>query len=615
MLELLAPAGNLETLKAALDKGADAVYVGGKQYHMRLLRDDFHFDDYTLRLAVETAHGAGKKLYVTVNSLIFEDELNALREYLLFLQELQVDALIVQDLGLLKVASELELTVARHSSVQMGANNAETLRALQAMGISRAVLSRNVTLAEIAAIHEQCDMELEYFIHGDACVSHEGQCRLSGFAAMSGNRGSCLKPCRWHYTLCDGESSGYLLAQKDLALIDAINDLAAAGVTSLKIEGRMRESAYIAHLVSVYREAIDRTAAKEELKEDLLRHRIRDFCSGGLYREIRRADMGTSGEREPGFVSKDHRFRTIDHMPPPKPPAPSGKKLPVPQLAVKVHDLKTLTAAAKAEAKALTVPLVPFYQHFFDWTEKALCEAASIAHGHGAKLRLELPLVLTEKNASYRQRYLKAQRACGGDAFIVHDLGSLSYFTRAGEVSLIAGEGLNLANHQAIAAALAAGAESAVLSTELCPVDLKDLVRNQPTEILIQGPLCGIVSDLCLLTDKVCPPEKRACKDKTLFLTDDIHQRYRIMTDCFCQSHLFTPFERCALAELPSIAAAGVKTVAIDATFYDAATTAAITEIYRNALAATANGKSMETMLNAIEELVKQPLAPLFAEK
>lgn len=615
MLELLAPAGNMETLKAALDKGADAVYVGGKQYHMRLLRDDFHFDDHTLRLAVETAHGAGKKLYVTVNSLIFEDELDPLREYLLFLQELNVDALIVQDLGLLKIAAELGLTVARHSSVQMGANNGETLRALQAMGISRAVLSRNVNLAEIAAIHDQCDIELEYFIHGDACVSHEGQCRLSGFAAMSGNRGSCLKPCRWHYTRWDGESSGYLLAQKDLALIDAIEDLAAAGITSLKIEGRMRESAYIAHLVSVYRAAIDHLSTKEELKEDLLKYRIRDFCNGGLYRHIRRDDVDEGGSREPGFVSRAHRFRTVDHISTPKSTAPPMENLPTPLLAVKTHDLKTLTAAAKAGANALTVPLAPFCQHSFDWTAKALCEAASIAHRHGATLRLELPLVLTEKNASYRERYLAAQRACGGDAIIVHDLGSLRYFAQKGEVSLIAGEGLNLTNHQAIAAVLAAGAESAVLSTELCPVDLKDLIRNQPTEILIQGPLCGMVSDLCLLTNKDCPPEKHGCRDKALFLTDRIGQRYRVMTDCFCQSYLFAPFERCAISELPSIAAAGIKTVAIDATFYDAATTAVITEIYLQVLTATTNGGSMEDVLTAIKKLVKQPLAPLFAEK
>ncbi len=615
MLELLAPAGNLKTLKAAIDRGADAVYVGGKQYHMRLLRDDFHFDDNTLRLAVETAHGDGKKLYVTVNSLIFENELDALREYLLFLQELHVDALIVQDLGLLKVAAELGLTVARHSSVQMGANNAETLRALRGMGISRAVLSRNVTLAEIAAIHDQCDMELEYFIHGDACVSHEGQCRLSGFAAMSGNRGSCLKPCRWHYTLGNRESSGYLLAQKDLALIDAIDDLAAAGITSLKIEGRMRESAYIAHLVSVYRAAIDHTAPKEELKERLLKYRVRDFCSGGLYRGIRRADVDPGGSREPGFVSGDHRFHTIDQMPSPKSPAPSGENLPRPQLAVKVHDLETLTAAVEAGANALTVALAPFCQHSFDWTEKALGDAASIVHGHGATLRLELPLVLTEKNASYRERYFEEQRACAGDALIVHDLGSLGYFAQKGEVSLIAGEGLNLTNHQAIAAVLAAGAEAAVLSTELCPVDLKTLVRNAPTEILIQGPLCGMVSDLCLQADKVCPPEKRACRDTALFLTDRIGQRYRVMTDCFCQTHLFAPFERCAVAQLPSIAAAGVKTVTIDATFYDAATTAAITEIYLSALTATTEGKSVEQLIKAIKELVKQPLAPLFAEK
>lgn len=614
MLELLAPAGNLETLNAALHCGADAVYVGGKQYHMRLLRDDFHFDDETLRLAAKTTHEIGKKLYVTVNSLLFENELEALREYLLFLQEVGIDALIVQDLGLLKIAAEIGLTVALHGSVQMGANNGETLKALETMGIRRTVLSRNVTLTEIAAIHNQCEMELEYFIHGDSCVSHEGQCRLSGFAAMSGNRGSCLKPCRWHYSLCDGESSGYLLAQKDLALIDAIEDLAAAGVTSLKIEGRMRESTYIAHLVSVYRAAIDHTSTKESLKEQLLKHRVRDFCSGGLYRHIHRDDIGTNGEREPGFVSHSHHFPTIEKISYIKPPATANKYLPAPRLAVKVHDLKTLKAAAEAGAEVLTVPLAPFCLHHFEWTANALKNAASIAHDHKAKLRLELPLVLTENNCSYRERWLEALRACHGDEIIVHDLGSLRYFGQKKEVPLTAGEGLNLANHESIAAVLAAGADAAVISTELCPVDLKDLIRNKPTEILIQGPLCGIVSDLCLLADRICPPKKKACKDKTLFLTDAVGQQYRVMTNCFCQSHIFAPFERCAIAELPSIVAAGVKTVTIDATFYDAATTAAIIEIYRRALTTETRERSDEDILKAVRGLVKQPLAPLFAK-
>jgi putative protease len=616
MLELLAPAGNMETLRADIDCGADAVYVGGKQYHMRLLRDEFHFDNDALRLATKTLHSAGKKIYVTVNSLIFEEELDTLRTYLLFLQELGVDALIVQDLGLLKVAAELKLTIPLHSSVQMGANNTETLRGLQNLGVSRAVLSRNVTLSELRSIRSRCHMELEVFVHGDSCISHEGQCRLSGFAAMSGNRGSCLKPCRWSYTLCEEEQPGYFLAQKDLSLLDAIDDLTAAGVTSLKIEGRMRNSAYIGHLVSVYRAAIDHTLPREELRQRLTDHRVRQLCTGGLYRRISLKDVDASGKCEPGFVSQSHCFHTINGSSTTSPrTAESDANLSIPNLAVKVHDLNTLSAAADAGANELTVQIAAFRQHHFEWTSKTLTEAVSIAHHHDAKLRLELPLVMTEKDCKWREVWLRQKIDCNADAFIVHDLGSLNYFSQKGESAIIAGEGFNLTNHEAIATVLAAGAQAATLSTELCPVDLKALIHHQPAEILVQGPLCGIVSDLCLLTDRPCTPGESACINIKPFFTDALKQPYRIMTDDFCRSHIFAPFERAAIAELPLILAAGIKTVTIDATFYNEATTAAITAIYRNVLSAKTNDLQIKDNLTTIISLVKQPIAPLFAKK
>ena len=613
MLELLAPAGNSETLRAALKSGADAIYIGGKQYHMRLLRRGFHFDEAALREAVAAVHAAGKKLYVTVNNLIFEDELDGLRDYLLFLQAVGADALIVQDMGLLKVAAEVGLSVPLHSSVQMGAHNAETLRALRELGVCRAVLSRNVTLDEVRAMHAQCpEMELEYFIHGDSCASHEGQCRLSGFADMSGNRGRCLKPCRWAYRLNGEGEPAYLLAQKDLCLLGQIDALAAAGVISLKIEGRMRESGYIAHLVSVYRAAIDHSAPGEELQQRLDERRVREFCTGGLERRIDRRDIDESGSREPRFISRHHRFRTVEAANCTTAASPTTAELP--RLAVKVHDLPTLTAAAEAGAEALTVPPAPFRQHKMRWDDAALAEACAIAHRHGAALRLELPLILREENSGLRATWLAQKRACGADALIVHELGSLRYYREQGETALIAGLGLNLANHEAIAAVLAAGAQAATLSTELRPVELTSLIAGQPCELLVQGPLCGLVSDLCLLTDDTSVPGDRACTRRMPFLEDEIGQRYRLLTDGFCQSYLFAPGERAAVAELPAIVEAGLRCVQIDATFYDAETTAALVALYRRALRAAAGGTlAVADVLTEIESLTKQALLPLFA--
>lgn len=207
-VELLAPAGSWEALEAACENGADAVYLGGKRFNMRMHRKEANFDDDALRRAVAFAHAHGAKLYVTVNNLLSDAELPELRDYLGFLQEIGPDALIVQDLAVLQLARETGFRVPLHASVMMNVHNEHAVRKLQSYGVSRVVLSREMTLAQLALLKERTGVEMEYFMHGDMCIAESGQCYHSGVLfGQSSNRGRCLKPCRWPYALVD-EATG-----------------------------------------------------------------------------------------------------------------------------------------------------------------------------------------------------------------------------------------------------------------------------------------------------------------------------------------------------------------------------------------------------------------------
>ena len=210
-VELLAPVGKWDVLEAVIAAGADAVYLGGKKYNMRLHRKDFNFTDEELRSVVGYAHERSVKVYVTVNNLLTNAEIDDLGGYLQFLEEIATDGIIAQDLGVVQLARELGLRVPLHASVMMNAHNLEGLQLLKDLGIRRVILGREVTLADIKLWHSQTDLELEYFAHGDMCFSQSSQCYLCGMLfGESSNRGRCLKPCRWPFELIDRETGSVL---------------------------------------------------------------------------------------------------------------------------------------------------------------------------------------------------------------------------------------------------------------------------------------------------------------------------------------------------------------------------------------------------------------------
>lgn len=253
--ELLAPAGNLEILKGVIESGADAVYVGGSMFGARAYANNFTEEE--LLEAIDFAHLRGVKVYLTVNTLIKNSEFSKLYDYLLVYYKRGLDAVIVQDIGVVKAIHEYFPSMEIHTSTQMTVTGADGVRFLSQFGVTRVVMAREVSLAEMKRIHEETGMELEAFVHGALCYSYSGQCLFSSIlGGRSGNRGRCAQPCRLPYTV-EGKKDEFILSLKDMCGIKALDKLHDAGVYSLKIEGRMKQLEYACGVVKYYRSYID----------------------------------------------------------------------------------------------------------------------------------------------------------------------------------------------------------------------------------------------------------------------------------------------------------------------------------------------------------------------
>lgn len=253
--ELLAPAGSLEILKGVIESGADAVYVGGSMFGARAYANNFTEEE--LLEAIDFAHLRGVKVYLTVNTLIKNSEFSKLYDYLLPYYKRGLDAVIVQDIGVVKAIHEYFPSMEIHTSTQMTVTGADGVRFLSQFGVTRVVMAREVSLAEMKRIHEETGMELETFVHGALCYSYSGQCLFSSIlGGRSGNRGRCAQPCRLPYTV-EGKKDEYILSLKDMCGIKALDKLHDAGVYSLKIEGRMKQLEYACGVVKYYRSYID----------------------------------------------------------------------------------------------------------------------------------------------------------------------------------------------------------------------------------------------------------------------------------------------------------------------------------------------------------------------
>lgn len=296
--ELLAPAGNMEKLKMALLYGADAVYLGGKSFGLRAFGGNFSREE--LKEAVEFAHNLGKKVYVTVNIFPHNIDVEALPDYLAYLNEIRVDALLVADLGVFTLAKQYAPDIELHISTQANNTNYVTVNAWKDMGATRVVMARELSLQELKTIREKCDVELEMFVHGAMCISYSGRCLLSAYmTGRDANRGACAQSCRWKYNLVEENRPGeyfnieedergtYIMNSRDMCLMPHLPEIIETGIDSLKIEGRMKSVHYAASVVKTYRMAIDsyfedpeHFSIKQEWVEELDKVSHRAYTTG-----------------------------------------------------------------------------------------------------------------------------------------------------------------------------------------------------------------------------------------------------------------------------------------------------------------------------------------------
>ena len=299
MLELLAPAGNMDKLKTAIYYGADACYFAGTKYGLRAYAGNFTDED--LIESVDYAHSLGKKAYVTVNIIAHNVDFAEMEEYIKFLHKIKVDAVIVADVGIISLIRRVCPELVVHVSTQANITNKYSAKFFCDMGVKRLVLARELSVAEIKEIREYIpqDVEIEAFVHGAMCISYSGRCLLSNYLCnRDSNKGACVQACRWEYTIHEKsrdneeypiyeDSRGtYILNSKDLNMLAHIQELYDAGVTSLKIEGRMKSVYYVATVVNAYRRAIDMLGTNKSvapLLEELNKTSHRNYTTGFYY--------------------------------------------------------------------------------------------------------------------------------------------------------------------------------------------------------------------------------------------------------------------------------------------------------------------------------------------
>lgn len=319
--ELLAPAGSMEKLKMALLYGADAVYLGGKNFGLRAFANNF--DQEGIKEAVKFAHNLNKKVYVTVNIFAHNEDLEGLPKYLLELEDANVDALLISDFGIWNIAKEVVPNMHLHVSTQANNCNWASAEAWKKLGAERVVLARELSLKEIKKIHEKVDVELEAFVHGAMCISYSGRCLLSNyFTGRDGNRGECAQICRWEFELREKNRpnegfdiqedarGSYVFNSKDLCLIEYLDKIIDAGVCSLKVEGRMKSVHYVSTVISVYRKAIDswyeqdEYDVKQEWLDELQKVSHRPYTDGFA---IKKADQDSQVYSSSSYI-QSHDF-------------------------------------------------------------------------------------------------------------------------------------------------------------------------------------------------------------------------------------------------------------------------------------------------------------------
>lgn len=616
-VELLAPAGNFDSLIAAVEAGADAVYLGGKAFNMRVHRSDFNFSDDELKSAIEFAHSRDVKIYVTLNNLISAEEIAPLEKFLKFLDEIQPDAILVQDLAVINLVRKLGIKIPMHASVMMNTHNFRTIELLKSFGITRVVVGRELTLTEVSLLKARTGIEVEYFMHGDMCFAESGQCIHSGVVfGQSGNRGRCMKPCRWSYKFIDEDTgeilndSSYKLALNDMCMFRNIPDLIQAGVVSFKIEGRMRPPEFVRRLVSTYRREIDAYIAdptgysvNENIFAELYNNRVRDFTTTFAFGKPTTHDIGLTGEREPKIFSRavvEPNFddaavkeifsseRAIDGH---------GK----PKLTVRAATVENARAAIEAGADLVYVGGEIFRPNKPQSLD-ALKSAVDFVHAAGKQIVLSTPKTCKDKDSAELAEFFARANEIKFDGVTGGNLGTLRLVRELTDAPIFADVSFNLFNPVAAEFLQSLGVVQATASLELSFAQVRSVVENSPLpiEIIVHGATESMICDhdfakLYLPNyDEFATPDKL---NRHYALRDEAGEIHSLRVDQFKRWHIFFGKELCLLPYVEKFF--GAAALRVEAQNYSPERTAQVVRMYRKAI----DGKDFSADFDAYKKI------------
>ncbi|MGG3509162.1 U32 family peptidase [Paenibacillus lautus] len=611
-VELLAPAGTFEIFKTVIDANCDAVYFGGPSLNMRMMRKGYNLSYEEVREAVQLAHERGKRAYITVNNLMDEEDLEEAKRYFAFLNEVGPDAIIAQDLAVFPLIQEMNYTnIPVHSSVMMNVHNLEMIEAVKALGVSRIVASREMDLKTAEVLHAKSGMEFEYFVHGDMCTVHGANCLYSSMLfGNSSNRGRCMKPCRWDYRV---KKDGYLypteypLAAKDMYMYEHIPELVKSGITSFKIEGRMRDTEFLLMVVNAYGDAIDRYIAdpigfnREAGADTLHKNRKRDFTTAYAFGKpgldfINRRYEGTGKFYSTGKVfstptaereMKEERVLQVkESLRHAKREQPSTS---IPQITVHVNTVEQACAAIEEGANVIYLtgdvfqPDLPFGREDIE---------ALTADKGNAEIILGMPRMMNELHMEQYYQFLsvgKEHNHYGLDGLLASNIGAMHKFQSLG-LPMIADFSLNIYNHMAASFYQKHYGISRINpSLELQLHDLTKLLRHPeiPIEIIVHGSPIVMYLEHDLYTnaaefEPIAEEDNRFVDNRHLVLLTDKGEN-PVYRDASGRNHLALSKELCNMPFLKELHEAGVNHFRIEGKTYTTEQLRGLVRIYRQA--------------------------------
>ncbi|GGF93617.1 hypothetical protein GCM10010912_43230 [Paenibacillus albidus] len=613
-IELLAPAGTFEIFREVVKSRCDAVYFGGPVLNMRMMRKGYNLSHEEIVEALDIAHRLNKKVYITVNNLFSEEDVEEAREYLRFLDHARPDALIVQDMAVLELIREMELTVPIHASVMMNVHNLEMIHALRDLGVSRVVTSREMDLQTAKLLAQGSGMELEYFVHGDMCSVHGANCYFSSQVfGMSSNRGKCMKPCRWDYRIKrDGYvfPAEYPLAVKDMFMYEHLPELIESGITSFKIEGRMRDKEFMVSLANSYGEAIDRYIDdplgfdRRVDSKELYKNRKRDFSTAYAFgrpglSNINRRYEGTGKFYSTGKVFStptaerelsEERVEQLRERLAEAGRAPQGK----PELAVRVNNMEQARVVLEQGVENLYLS-GDVYEPDRPFTKKDIQELGALKGN--TKLYLGMPRMMTELHFDMYDQLLGGERL-PIDGLLVTNLGAIRRYRTSG-YGMIGDANLNVYNHLSAGLYAGLGLTKLTVSPEMTLEHFTAFTSRceLPLEVVVHGTpaLMYMEHDLVENTEVMEPigqEDNRYVSNDVLVLKTDQGEN-PVYRDQYGRCHLLFAKELCYLPMLNEMSGLGISCFRIEGATYHADQLRGIIASYQNKLNGPDSGSGL----------------------